>query len=141
MTLTTLINYPRIIELTELDGIHEIHSYQTYYVPLVIEDNRLKLIIRDVNLITQDLALSCWFSQDAYFRNIRFNYKDRCSVQQTRQLEVSIKSDQYEISEPSISLDAQTVSVPNGVYYFNIENRAGGKKRFTIQIEDLGEVQ
>ncbi len=140
MTYIAPIESPKLVPLTTLDSAVEIQNGQTKYHEIELEENlRVIYTITDGDATSQDYALSCWFSDRPYNFNIPFDGSSpRKSVQKNSPLRISIQHEIHERNEEDVQLDAYTIILPTGTYFFNVENRSGGEKTMTISQELRG---
>lgn len=119
--------------ITDLDNKIEIGPGVTASIPFEISDDFVAFQVYDIDAKTQDLALSCWFSETVPFENpVRFvSFDLRRNVQQKKSLILYGKSSTIDI--PEDSPNGHIVTLENGQYFMNIQNRAGQYKKFIVK--------
>lgn len=127
----------KIKELVDFEGTIEILAGQTLFVPVEIDMNRklFKLIHGDKS--KTDYVLSVWFSKRPFEDNFRYkNNKNRVYLQKNVALITSIKDSKFN-DEQLPSVEAYTIEVDKGKYFYNIQNMTGSPMYFLINIEEV----
>lgn len=120
-----------ITEIGEF-GQHTLIATETKVLEIVINDDQHIFVIRDLSIDTQDWGIRVWFSKDKFWNPEifeQFFYKKEVALR--RPLYVSLKNENIHQSI-SLEIDGQTIAVPNGTYYLNIQNLTGAEKKFFI---------
>lgn len=122
-----------VLEITDITEIIEVAPLQTRFYRMAINNNSMKFTISDPDEQSQSLCLRAWFSfLEPFDRVVRFtDFTNFRTVQQERPLNLRISSNNF-IGQKDIN----TVVVPNGVYFFNLQNVQGKVKISTIEIEE-----
>lgn len=111
---------------------------QTMYIPLNVNMNRILFRLIHGDRTKQDFGLSTWFSEDVYYKNIKFNNRrPRVYLQQNTPLETSIHDINF-VNNVSDSLDKYSVDVSiQGKYYYNVENMTGSDFTFVLSKQEI----
>lgn len=123
----------KLLIVTDLENKIEIGPGVTASIPFTVDDDYTVFQIFDFDPFTQDLALSCWFSELVPFENpIRFsNFDDRKNVQQKKSLVLYGKTENAIL--PVDAPNGYVVLMSNGLHYLNIQNLAGQYKRCIVK--------
>lgn len=123
-----------VLEIVDIGEIIDVGPLQTRFYRFNITDNSKVFTIADIDQSSQELCLRAWFTVlEPFDRVIRFSdFGNFRSVQRERPLKIQISSTSYNGSS-----DINTIKVPNGNYFINLQNVSGKVKISTIDIEEL----